>query len=735
MAQLALAFVGQAVGNALLPGIGGQIGFALGSALGGALSAPNLQGPRVDEPSIQLASYGSPLPATWGSDRVNGAVFWQAKPVKTTRKSGGKGKPKVVQDLYSVSFALAINERRVKSVRRIWADTKLMYDAREGASAEAQVESSKWRQYWVLYTGAETQVPDPTMEAEDGVGNVPAYRGTAYLMFTALPLEDFGNRVPNFSVEIETERDEAPIEPADGTVREPLRVYPWTLTSDGRPVHSYGSTEYTSISFGSTTETDFDAVAQAQALAIATNGAFSGVYGEGTQYSFTFLGPGYWYSSANEVLSVFPSGAHLGDDPQYITAVTGLRTPEEGPNFFFGGFFLNQPKQTHVYTIDMASGLFNYLMYRDTGVVPDSPPQHPGVGYSLVPYAQDGTDAPTVKTAWVSYCYEVQAERVPTHPPKTCRPGNPCLAPERAGEVPDDPDWCITCAGDVIPNRDWVIVGGTAKQLCGVEYRGGKLYQNALGPVLLPADPDYSNDAFWAAEAAAAVSAGLMVGDATSPVVVGSYAESTGGPTEAWEVPDADSTTLTLASVVTSICTSTGKLTAGQLDVSELTDIVIGYTKVRRMAARAALEPLRVAYLFDAVESGDKIAFRLRGRSVTATIPAADLGAGDEQASTEVLKTTRGQEDELPTSLLLAYKSLALDYQTNTQLAQRRITSSEQRANVETAVVMTDDRARAVAEALLYSQWVSRNRRELSTWRKWASVEPTDVIEVDDADL
>ena len=83
----------------------------------------------------------------------------------------------------------------------------------------------------------------------------------------------------------------------------------------------------------------------------------------------------------------------------------------------------------------------------------------------------------------------------------------------------------------------------------------------------------------------------------------------------------------------------------------------------------------------------------------------------------------------------LTYKSLALDYQTGAQLAQRRVTGSEQRANVETAVVMTDDRARAVAEALLYSQWVSRNKREFTTWRKWASVEPTDVIEVDDGGL
>jgi hypothetical protein len=734
MAQLALAFVGQAVGNALLPGIGGQIGFALGSALGGALSAPTLQGPRVDEPSIQLASYGSPLPATWGSDRVNGAVFWQAKPVKTTRKSGGKGKPKVVQDLYSVSFALAINERRVKAVRRIWADTKLMYDAREGASAEAQVESSKWRQYWVLYSGAEDQLPDPTMEAEDGVGNVPAYRGTAYLMFTALPLEDFGNRIPNFSFEIETERDELEIEPADGTLREPLRVYPWGLEGEGRPIHTLGDTYYYPIKYpGGVEGTDFDAVARDQARAIASDGGFSGTYGAGSQLSFLFSN--FWYSSANPTLNAMPGGATLNDDPQYVMAMTTFRKAEEGPQRAMAAFFLDVPEKQHTYILQNFGAISDYLVWRATYNIFSGGAPDPGPGYAATPWAQVLIDPSTNSTAWLSYAYPVRSERVPTHPLKTCAPGNPCQTPEQIAELPEDPDWCLTCDGNLIPNRAWVIVTGTAKQLCAIEYRGGRLYQNALGPVLLPAHPDYSNAAFWAAEAAAAVAAGLMKSDVTTAVVVSSWAESTGGPTRAWEVPDPTTTTQTLASVVTSICTSTGKLTAGQLDVTELDDIVIGYTVPRRMAARAALEPLRIAYLFDAVESGDKIAFRMRGRSVSASIPAADLGAGEEQAATEVLKTTRGQEDELPTSLMLAYKSIALDYQTGTQLAQRRITSSEQRSNVETAVVMTDDRARAVAEALLYGQWVARNRRELSTWRKWASVEPTDVIEVDDGGL
>ena len=36
----------------------------------------------------------------------------------------------------------------------------------------------------------------------EGAGNVPAYRGLAYLTFDELPLRDFGNRIPNITAEV-----------------------------------------------------------------------------------------------------------------------------------------------------------------------------------------------------------------------------------------------------------------------------------------------------------------------------------------------------------------------------------------------------------------------------------------------------------------------------------------------------------------------------------------------------
>jgi hypothetical protein len=53
-----------------------------------------------------------------------------------------------------------------------------------------------------FYSGAESQTPDPLIVAKEGVGNVPAYRGLSYVVFERLPLENFGNRIPQMSFEV-----------------------------------------------------------------------------------------------------------------------------------------------------------------------------------------------------------------------------------------------------------------------------------------------------------------------------------------------------------------------------------------------------------------------------------------------------------------------------------------------------------------------------------------------------
>ena len=49
---------------------------------------------------------------------------------------------------------------------------------------------------------AKDQDADPLIEAKQGDGNTPAYRGVAYVVFERFALADYGNRIPQFQFEV-----------------------------------------------------------------------------------------------------------------------------------------------------------------------------------------------------------------------------------------------------------------------------------------------------------------------------------------------------------------------------------------------------------------------------------------------------------------------------------------------------------------------------------------------------
>ncbi|MEQ8746942.1 glycoside hydrolase TIM-barrel-like domain-containing protein [Pyruvatibacter sp.] len=53
-----------------------------------------------------------------------------------------------------------------------------------------------------MHTGSETQVADPLLEAVEGAGRVPGFRGLAYVVFERMALAPFGNRLPQLQVEV-----------------------------------------------------------------------------------------------------------------------------------------------------------------------------------------------------------------------------------------------------------------------------------------------------------------------------------------------------------------------------------------------------------------------------------------------------------------------------------------------------------------------------------------------------
>lgn len=73
-----------------------------------------------------------------------------------------------------------------------------------GLTADNDYPATKQRYDAIsVYLGDQSQLPNSVMESYKGVGNVPAYRGTAYFVLQNLQLEDFGQTVPTFQAEVE----------------------------------------------------------------------------------------------------------------------------------------------------------------------------------------------------------------------------------------------------------------------------------------------------------------------------------------------------------------------------------------------------------------------------------------------------------------------------------------------------------------------------------------------------
>jgi len=194
MATLILTAAGTAVGGP----IGGAIGAILGQTIDQRIFAPKpRQGPRLGELSVQTSSYGNAIPKLFGRMRVAGTVIWATDLVEQrSAGGGGKGRPKTVNYAYSASFAVAISARPIRSVGRIWADGKLL----RGAGGDFKSATG-----FRLHLGGEDQAADPLIVSAEGAALAPAYRGLAYAVFEHLQLEDFGNRIPSLSFEVEAD--------------------------------------------------------------------------------------------------------------------------------------------------------------------------------------------------------------------------------------------------------------------------------------------------------------------------------------------------------------------------------------------------------------------------------------------------------------------------------------------------------------------------------------------------
>jgi hypothetical protein len=730
--QTGLTIIGAAVGFAL-PGVGWALGATIGGMAGSVLFPTDLgtiDGPRLNDLNVQSSAIGAPIPIVYGTHALAGNVIWSSGIIESVSRNrqGGKGGPTqtVRTYSYSVNCAVGICEGEIGAIRRIWADAKLIYDARpqfDGESDDDYITRGTANTALLanteIYLGTATQEVDPTIESFVGVGNVSAFRDLAYCVFSEFGLEDYGNRIPNFRFEVVSLSG---LQCEDVTLYGSEVLYPWDETStDPRYALgiAYGAYEFnvarvTPLSDASWTN-DLSSV-----LASLGNGGATGVglrpYVEkfnawssiGTP-NHTDLRP--CYPVGSELWTVYGRVNHMpGTDYNCIIPLT-VGPGADATSSFMAAFGYNNVVW---WSGDYTSG----------GTDPS--------GYWVADYS--GTSESAFFGGW-SYPGSIglttgRLQSMPDNSIAISRqpvaPPGPCYGLDAA----DLPGYCVSGEGEVTEDLEYTLVSGTCKVLQALTATSmsasGSVTKYPLGPALPLGHAQYNDSAFWTAAYDDAVTAGDMPGGLTYgvdyPVVDDHYYAIT------FSICSIDSTSVTLGSIVRDICERCD-LAPEQIDVTDLTELVDGYVIGRPMAGKDAIGPLRSYGWFDCVESDGVLKWPTRGKAAVATLTANDLAAhlASEQRPPSV-ETERAQEVDLPRRLRVHYAQTEKNYEPGEQSASRLSVGTVEVHDIEVAIAMNDTKAAQIADVLLYDAWVSRNRHRIILDQSFVYLEPADAI-------
>jgi len=732
MARTGLAILGAVIGATIgapfgQPLLGAQIGFAIGSGIGAAVfpeKGPVIVGPRLRDLDVQSSSYGLPIPIVFGTTRLAGNIIW-ATQIKETRREDGGGKgggggSTQVTFTYSIDCAIAICEGPIIGIRKIWGDTKLIWSIGEPETAEEKLASllglavsfidaveailevqTKGFGAMRIYPGTQTAEPDPLIEADKGVGDVPAYRGLCYVVFDDFQLANFGNRIPNFSFEV---------------------VFAGTQTTaelDSVTIPDSGATSYRKC-IGSFVDNNGEMVLLCD-RGINESGNESYTPSASSVPKFKVMRS--LGTSLFELPKVpAPIGSTLADPTQFFVNVRKVHMDHSG----YALYNVNSP--TASWIADWDTQTFTEFDF-------------------TIPFAiaQRGGEVLMIDNGIMSLFTNA---------------GSFIATTTKATSITDigiseNFFWQMDQSGGIIRQisksnfsvlNSYTVTGGSGANFANMEVVNDTLIFISQSPF-----PTADSLRVWRLEIDGAMSTtsdftggaitmtpvnGNEAVDnffhvAGSLIIFGGRAPSLDDAIFNFIAISLTSTLIPLSTIVSNLCVNAG-LKTSQIDITALISTnVAGYAIAREVSTRQALLPLQTAFSFDGVESDGKIKFVKRGGTSIETIPETQLAARAAGAEIpDLITTRRTNEKELPNAVVVSYADNANDHQQGMQRATRLITKSELVSSIELAISMTDDEARQIADILLYQSWLTRHLREINLSRRYLFLDPGDVITV-----
>jgi len=178
-----------------------------------------------------------------------------------------------------------------------------------------------------------------------------------------------------------------------------------------------------------------------------------------------------------------------------------------------------------------------------------------------------------------------------------------------------------------------------------------------------------------------------------------------------------------LADAVREICARAG---LDEVDVDGLQGVLAGFHVEATETARESLQPLMLAYGFDAFERDGRLVFRNRGGLGGTALDRELLAVTDEDGP--LVELTRAPEAEMPALVRLSFVHPEKDYQTVTAEAQMPGAEARYAAGSDLPVAMSHAEANAVAARWLAETQVARDHVSFALPRSLADLGAGDIV-------
>jgi hypothetical protein len=788
--QVAGAIVGGIIGfvaSGFTP-MGAMYGIQLGLLAGMALSPTELPrqfGPRMEDLQTTSAQVGAPVVRSWGTMAVPGTVMWLGaieEVATTTEVDSGTFGPEqsVTSYSYYQSIAIGLVGNEISGIQRVWENGELMYDIRGQQDNETSEEfsermeaSRQWEGGVMLYTGTEDQMPDPTIEAEEGVGNVPAFRGLSYIVLTRRRLlESQGRRHPQYRFEIydgDSEREYLPptllSEGVLDGISADIILPDWArgryIVADSvgdeqgfREFRMSDNTELRQQSF----EDALPGVPNHLGLWI--HGTIAIGHGGHIYYP--------WFTASDNVsiaridpdtlvMDVYRAEGYVAEFWREAVAIYLhgygdfiLSVSVSGHFSFYNGTNLSG---SEFWT--PGAGYTDGKVCRGSFYV-DPPDFLTGriYGYALAyDPASSGSSLPIIIRRVYARYNNLFARRVIT--------GSEPYGAIEALEI--DPTWTriVDCRVFLWDEADRTMLIGVTGGASGSDSETSRFFKydpatwtilwNVETTLPLPHDVlnssrvqnnriawrtslrntryfDTTDGSYEDIEWTEAFNSftGEQVFDGGSNRMV--TFEIGLGPV-VLEFGNPSPEDVSLATIVSDVCNECG-LSDADIDVTDLESrFVHGYARTRPMSGRACIEPLRMVGFFDCVESGNVLKWPTRGKAEVATIEADELGAHEGEDDVPAVTTRKLSGLELPRAIRVHYVAPSRDYEPGEQISPvRLITDAVNDVDVDLVAALDDDQAAQIAEIIWADAWRARWVHEISFDRYWSELEPADAV-------